>query len=124
MNDGKIYKSPMQFSSETIDLPKVSGGKPYQVSSNMIFMSSLDYKGTDMMQSDGIVVFNEKSKQFQIVAKSKPYKNKILIGGEVGFCLVQCLQKLAPLRGKGVLRACDEARRGREKRLKLLSLHL
>jgi hypothetical protein len=29
-----------------------------------------------MMQSDGVVVFDEKSKQFQIVAKSKPYKMK------------------------------------------------
>jgi len=76
VNDGKIYKSPMQFPSETTDLPKVSGGKAYLPSSNMIFMSSLDYKGTDMMQSDGVVVFDEKSKQFQTVAKSKPYKMK------------------------------------------------
>ncbi|RMT12447.1 hypothetical protein ALP52_00872 [Pseudomonas amygdali pv. mori] len=76
VNDGKIYKSPMQFPSETTDLPKVSGGKAYLPSSNLIFMSSLDYKGTDMMQSDGVVVFDEKSKQFQIVAKSKPYKMK------------------------------------------------
>lgn len=27
-----------------------------------------------MVQSDGVVVFDEKSKKFQIVAKSKPYK--------------------------------------------------
>ncbi|KPB39441.1 Uncharacterized protein AC515_4396 [Pseudomonas savastanoi pv. phaseolicola] len=66
----------MQFPSEGTDLPKVSGGKAYLPSSNMIFMSSLDYKGTDMMQSDGVVVFDEKSKHFQIVAKSKPYKMK------------------------------------------------
>jgi len=37
-------------------------------------MSSLDYKGTDMVQSDGVVVFDEKSNKFQTVAKSKPYK--------------------------------------------------
>lgn len=76
VNDGKIYKSPMQFPSETTDLPKVAGGKAYQVSSNLMFMSSLGYAGTDMTQSDGVVVFDEKSKQFQIVAKSKPYKMK------------------------------------------------
>ena len=74
VNDGKIYKSPMQFTSEGSELPKVAGGKAYQVSSNLIFMSSLDYKGTDMFQSDGVVVFDEKAKKFQIVAKSKPYK--------------------------------------------------
>ncbi|KFE54078.1 hypothetical protein [Pseudomonas syringae] len=76
VNDGKVYKSPMQFPSEGTDLPKVSGGKAYQVSSNLIFMSSLGYVGTDMTQSDGVVVFDEKSKQFQILAKSKPYKMK------------------------------------------------
>ncbi|MEN4750781.1 hypothetical protein ABEH28_13540 [Pseudomonas sp. Ps21-P2] len=76
VNDGKIYKSPMQFPSEGTDLPKVAGGKAYQVSSNLIFMSSLGYAGTDMVQSDGVVVFDEKSRQFQILAKSKPYKMK------------------------------------------------
>jgi len=74
VNDGKIYKSPMQFTSEGSELPKVAGGKAYQLSSNLIFMSSLDYKGTDMVQSDGVVLFDEKAKKFQIVAKSKPYK--------------------------------------------------
>lgn len=74
VNDGKIYKSPMQFPSEGTDLPKVASGKAHKVSSNLIFMSSLDYKGSDMVQSDGVVVFDEKSKKFQIVAKSKPYK--------------------------------------------------
>ena len=77
VNDGRIYKSPMQFPSEGSDLPKVSGGKAYLPSSNLIFMSSLDYKGTDMVQSDGVVMFDEKSKQFQIVAKSKPYPLKM-----------------------------------------------
>ncbi|KPX42751.1 hypothetical protein [Pseudomonas ficuserectae] len=76
VNDGKIYKSPMQFPSEGTDLPKVSGGKAYLPTSNLIFMSSLGYAGTDMTQSDGVVVFDEKSKQFQILAKSKPYKMK------------------------------------------------
>ncbi|KTB91548.1 hypothetical protein AO073_01360 [Pseudomonas syringae ICMP 11293] len=76
VNDGKIYKSPMQFPSEATDLPKVSGGKAYLPTSNLIFMSSLGYAGTDMTQSDGVVVFDEKSKQFQILAKSKPYKMK------------------------------------------------
>lgn len=74
VNDGKIYKSPMQFPSEGADLPKASGGQAYQASSNLIFMSSLGYVGTDMQQSDGVVVWSEKSRQFQIVAKSKPYK--------------------------------------------------
>lgn len=73
VNDGKIYKSPMQFPSDKADLPKVSGGKAHQASSNLIFMSSLDYRGTDMVQADGVVVFDEKAKKFQIVAKSKPY---------------------------------------------------
>lgn len=77
VNDGKIYPAPMQFASETTDLPKVAGGKAYLPSSNLIFMSSLDYKGTNMVQSDGVVVFDEKSKQFQIVAKSKPYPLKM-----------------------------------------------
>lgn len=77
VNDGKIYKSPMQFPSDKADLPKVSGGKAHQSSSNLIFMSSLDYKGMDMVQADGVVVYDEKSKQFQIVAKSKPYPLKM-----------------------------------------------
>ena len=73
-NNGKVYKAPMQFPTDKTELPKVSGGKAHQASSNMIFMSSLDYKGTDMVQSDGVVVFDEKSNKFQTVAKSKPYK--------------------------------------------------
>ena len=74
VNNGKVYKAPMQFPTDKTELPKVSGGKAHQASSNMIFMSSLDYKGTDMVQSDGVVVFDEKSNKFQTVAKSKPYK--------------------------------------------------
>lgn len=76
VNNGKIYKSPMQFPSEPADLPKVSAGKPYLPSSSLIFMSSLDYAGTDMVQSDGVVVWDEKAGQFRIAAKSKPYKLK------------------------------------------------
>lgn len=76
VNDGKIYKSPMQFPSETTDLPKVANGKAYLPSSNLMFMSSLGYAGTDMTQSDGVVIWNEQAKQFQIIAKSKPYKMK------------------------------------------------
>lgn len=77
VNDGKIYKSPMQFPSEGSDLPQVSGGKAYRPTSNMIFMSSLGYAGTDMVQSDGVVVWDEKTRQFHVVAKSKPYKMKM-----------------------------------------------
>lgn len=75
-NDGKIYKSPMQLPTDESDLPKVSGGKAHVASSNMIFMSDLGYAGSVQTQSDGVVVFDEKSKQFKIVAKSKPYKMK------------------------------------------------
>lgn len=74
VNDGKIYKSPMRFPSEGSDLTQVSGGKAYLPSSNLIFMSSLGYAGTDMVPSNGVVVWDEKSRQFQIVAKSKPHK--------------------------------------------------
>ncbi|WP_256347952.1 MULTISPECIES: hypothetical protein [Pseudomonas] len=78
--DGKLYKAPMQFPSESDALAPANGGVAYKASSNAIFMSDLRYYkagSPDMMQNDGVVLWNEKAKKFDIVAKSKPFLVKM-----------------------------------------------
>lgn len=80
VNDGKLYKAPMQFPSETDALAPANGGVAHKASSNAIFMSDLRYYkagSPDMMQSDGVVLWNENAKKFELVAKSKPFKMKM-----------------------------------------------
>ncbi|WP_323165539.1 hypothetical protein [Pseudomonas bubulae] len=80
VNDGKLYKAPMQFPSEADSLAPANGGVAHKASSNAIFMSDLRYYkagSPDMMQSDGVVLWNEKAKKFELVAKSKPFKMKM-----------------------------------------------
>ena len=80
VNDGKLYKAPMQFPSEADSLAPANGGVAHKASINAIFMSDLRYYkagSPDMMQSDGVVLWNEKAKKFELVAKSKPFKMKM-----------------------------------------------
>jgi hypothetical protein len=80
VNDGKLYKAPMQFPTEADSLATANGGVAHKANSNAIFMSDLRYYKTgspDMMQSDGVVFCNEKAKKFELVAKFKPFKMKM-----------------------------------------------
>ena len=80
VNDGKLYKAPMQFPSESDALAPANGGVAHKASSNAIFMSALRYYkagSPDMMQSDGVVLWNDKAKKFELIAKSKPFKMKM-----------------------------------------------
>ena len=80
VNDGKLYKAPMQFPSESDALAPANGGVAHKASSNAIFMSDLRYYkagSPDMMQSDGVVLWNDKAKKFELIAKSKPFKMKM-----------------------------------------------
>jgi len=80
VNDGKLYKAPMQFPSESDALAPANGGVAHRQNSNAIFMSDLRYYkagSPDMMQNDGVVLWNEKAKKFELVAKSKPFLVKM-----------------------------------------------
>jgi|GEM_PF-1579607 len=80
VNDGKLYKAPMQFPSEPDALALANGGVAHKNSSNAIFMSDLRYYkagSPDMMQNDGVVLWNEKAKKFELIAKSKPFLVKM-----------------------------------------------
>jgi len=55
-------------------------GVAHRQNSNAIFMSDLRYYkdgSPDMMQNDGVVLWNEKAKKFELVAKSKPFLVKM-----------------------------------------------
>ncbi|WP_330208201.1 hypothetical protein [Pseudomonas sp. Z13] len=80
VNDGKLYKAPMQFPSESDALAPANGGVAHRQNSNAIFMSDLRYYkagSPDMMQNDGVVLWNEKAKKFELIAKSKPFLVKM-----------------------------------------------
>ena len=70
----------MQFPSESDAQAPTNGGVAHKASSNAIFMSDLRYYkagSLDMMQNDGVVLWNEKAKKFELVAKSKPFLVKM-----------------------------------------------
>jgi len=80
VNDGKLYKAPMQFPSESDALAPANVGVAHRQNSNAIFMSDLRYYkagSPDMMQNDGVVLWNEKAKKFELIAKSKPFLVKM-----------------------------------------------
>ncbi|OLY72204.1 hypothetical protein AU074_13595 [Pseudomonas sp. ATCC PTA-122608] len=67
-NDGKVYKAPMNETS--------TQDGAHKVTSNIIFMSDYRYVngGPQMMETPGVVAWNEKSSKFEILHKDKPVK--------------------------------------------------
>lgn len=67
-NSGKVYKAPMSETS--------TQDGAHKASSNIIFMSDYKYVngGPDMMETPGVVAWNEKASKFEILHKDKPVK--------------------------------------------------
>lgn len=68
VNNGKVYKAPMNETS--------TQDGAHKATSNIIFMSDFRYVngGPDMMETPGVVAWNEKSSKFEILHKDKPVK--------------------------------------------------
>lgn len=67
VNTGRIYKSPM---GET-----TTQEGAHKASSNIIFMSDIrPAGGADLMETTGVVAWNEKTSVFEILHKDKPVK--------------------------------------------------
>ena len=68
VNNGKVYKAPMNETS--------TQDGAHKATSNIIFMSDFRYVngGPDMMETPGVVAWNEKASKFEILYKGKPEK--------------------------------------------------
>lgn len=68
VNNGKVYKAPMNETS--------TQDGAHKASSNIIFMSDYRYVngGPDMTETPGVVAWNEKTSKFEILFKGKPEK--------------------------------------------------
>lgn len=68
VNNGKVYKAPMNETS--------TQDGAHKATSNIIFMSDYRYVngGPQMMETPGVVLWNEKTSKFEIIHKGKPVK--------------------------------------------------
>ncbi len=77
LNTGVVYRAPFNEELSNDALEQFGVKEAYRADSNVFFFSNYRYikpNSPDMSQENGVAVWNEAKKQFEIVEKRKPYK--------------------------------------------------